>query len=89
MTDNTETLYNALDKIKELEKENTKLKETNNTLYESVMKVGKRNNELKAQIEIMKCCANCEHYNRVYGLCNFSLGDKEYHCRLRKWELAE
>ena len=51
MTDNTETLYNALDKVKELEKENTKLKETNNTLYESVMKVGKRNNELKAQVE--------------------------------------
>lgn len=29
MTDNTETLYNALDKIKELEKENAELKSKN------------------------------------------------------------
>lgn len=50
------------EKFSALEKENTKLKETNNTLYESVMKVGKRNNELKAQIEKMKRCEICKHY---------------------------
>lgn len=41
-TDNTETLYNALEKIKKLERENT---------------------ELKDEIEKMKRCGNCVHFD--------------------------
>lgn len=49
----------------------------------------KENEQLKAQIEKMKKCSNCNHYNRTYELCQFSLGDEDYDCRNRKWELAE
>ena len=45
-TDNTETLKNALERIKELEKKNA---------------------ELKAGIEKLKCCGNCAKYNSGYG----------------------
>jgi hypothetical protein len=60
-TDNTKTLYNALNKIAELE----------------------------AQIEKMKNCKNCANYSPTYGLCCYSLGDEDYDCRLRKWEIKE
>ena len=63
-TDNTETLKNALERIKELEKENT---------------------ELKAGIEKLKCCGNCEsedddswHDSPCDGCRNYS------HWKLRK-----
>lgn len=95
--------YNQGNKIEELEKENKRLTEllnrSNVRLAEEQLKdaeLEKEKCELLGliqekdeQIEMMKCCANCEHNNRVYGLCNFSLGDEDYHCRLRKWELAE
>ena len=45
--------------------------------------------ELKAQIEKMKCCGNCKNYSPTYGLCCYSLGDEDYDCRLRKWEIKE
>lgn len=51
--------------------------------------VWKENAELKAQIEQMKCCSNCKNFNRDFELCFFSGGDKDYHCRNRRWELVE
>ena len=45
--------------------------------------------ELEAQIEKMKNCGNCKNYSPTYGLCCYSLGDEDYDCRLRKWEIKE
>ena len=45
--------------------------------------------ELEAQIEKMKYCGNCKNYSPTYGLCCYSLGDEDYDCRLRKWEIKE
>lgn len=64
MTDNTKTLYNALDKIKELEKENE---------------------QLKIQIEKMKCCGNCKHS----GLDVAEEPCCSCNSKTNKWELAE
>ena len=60
-TDNSETLKNALLKIKTLE----------------------------AQIEKMKHCGNCKYYSPSYELCDYSGGDGDFDCGLKKWELAE
>lgn len=93
MTDNTETLYNALDKIKELEKENEQMKaqiEKMKSDWADAKKKGlellnlktMRIEQLETKIEKMKCCHNCRH-------CI----DKSY-CikpciKHNKWELAE
>jgi hypothetical protein len=45
--------------------------------------------ELETQIEKMKCCSNCKHYAKNYELCCYSLGDEDYDCRGRKWEMKE
>lgn len=45
--------------------------------------------ELEAQIEKMKNCKNCANYSPTYGLCCYSLGDEDYDCRLRRWEIRE
>ena len=47
------------------------------------------NESLKEQIEKMKNCGNCKNYSPTYGLCCYSLGDEDYDCRLRKWEMKE
>ena len=47
------------------------------------------NEDLKKQIEQMKRCSNCKNFNRDFELCFFSGGDKDYHCRNRRWELEE
>jgi hypothetical protein len=45
----------------------------------------KENNELKQQIEKMKCCGNCIHKMNLYGTCN-----KECECiNYSNWELLE
>lgn len=72
-----EKLFNALDCIELLEKENEKLKEENEQLKQS-------NRELLKKIEKMKCCYNCESYidDDAYDLCKIC---NEF----SKWELAD
>lgn len=46
----------------------------------------KENEQLKAQIEKMKCCGNCKHKNERYqvnGICDSCFVDDD------KWELKE
>ena len=51
----------------------------------------KRIAELEAQIEKMKCCYNCKHFDKLYNLCEltrFTL--KKCLCNsLDKWEIKE
>lgn len=80
MTDNTETLYNALDKIKELEKEKCEL-----------LGLIQAKDE---QIEKMKCCATCKYwkYEYIQKYCKKRTGTPELAGRFfkcDKWELAE
>ena len=56
---------------------------------DGLAEVRKENAELKAQIEQMKRCSNCKNFNRYFEICFFRGGDKDYHCRNRRWELAE
>ena len=56
---------------------------------EYIAELEKGSEQLKAQIEQMKSCGNCNHFDRTYELCQYSLGDEDYNCRNRKWELAE
>lgn len=56
---------------------------------DGLVEVRKENEYLKKQIEQMKRCSNCKNFNRYSDLCFFSGGDKDYHCRNRRWELAE
>ena len=74
MTDNTETLYNALDKIKELEKEKYEL-----------LGLIQAKDEL---IEKMKCCGNCKFSPRFIireEICISCINSSNKN----KWELAE
>ena len=80
MTDNTETLYNAPDKIKELEKEKCELL----GLIQAKDKL----------IEKMKCCATCKYweYKDIQKYCNErtwapKVADRLFKCN--KWELME
>lgn len=60
-------LVNALaETTKELKAENKKLNEANNVLYESVVKVGKRNNALVAENKTAKKIIQ-EYVNWDYG----------------------
>ena len=45
--------------------------------------------ELKAQIEKMKCCGNCKHFDKLYNRCELTrLTLKSSLCTsLDKWEL--
>jgi hypothetical protein len=45
--------------------------------------------ELKAQIEKMKCCQNCKHFDKLYNRCELTrLTLKSSLCTsLDKWEL--
>ena len=48
----------------------------------------KENEELKEQIEQMKCCENCRYYSRTYGHC-YSY-DSFQDCKsLSNWSLAD
>lgn len=37
----------------------------------------------------VRTCKNCKHYSVPYELCCYSMGDDEYDCRGRNWELKE
>ena len=68
-------------RITELEKENKEILEDNDTLNKWV-------DELKEQIEKMKCCENCRYYSRTYEHC-YSY-DSYQNCKsLSNWRLAE
>lgn len=49
-------------------------------------KTGKE--ELEAQIEKMRNCANCKNYNSNEGFCVLGSG-YGYNCNLEKWEIKE
>ena len=76
MTDNTETLYNALDKIKELEEEKCELL----GLIQAKDKL----------IEKMKCCGNCKWCSNQCCIENFENPISHRGCEnYSQWELAE
>ncbi len=58
-------------------------------MLKTIHDLNERNKMLEAQIEIMKNCGNCKNFSPTYGLCCYSLGDGDYDCRLRKWEIKE
>lgn len=72
--------------IMELKERNAELKEHHKKVCEELTNTHRN---LREQIEKMKCCTNCKHYAKTYELCCYSLGDEDYDCRLRKWELKE
>ena len=49
----------------------------------------KENAELKAQIEKMKCCWNCEHFNSEGKYCKLDKSSRSFWDDCNKWELAE
>ena len=57
--------------------------ETLDEAKEEIIRLVKENKELKAQIEKMKCCANCKKYWRM---CEY--GDREMQI-CEKWEIKE
>lgn len=58
-------------------------------LQSDMDKTIEQNIQLKKQIEKMKSCSNCIHYSSTFGLCHYSMGDEDYDCRGRKWEIKE
>lgn len=58
-------------------------------LQSDMDKTIEQNIQLKKQIEKVKCCGNCVHYGRTFELCDYSMGDEDYDCRGRKWEIKE
>lgn len=77
----------CVNRLHHIEKENAELKKdkewldnTNNEQTEVIL-------QLQAQIEKMKCCRNCKHFNQVEIHCDLYA---KYECvNLDKWELAE
>lgn len=52
--------------------------------------LGKENEQLRAQIEKMKCCRNCKHYGNYKDDFMCTLVGQKIHCKNKdKWELAE
>ena len=83
-------------KYKELKKENAELKERNegyNRNRDRLKEIGFPTfmscKEYAEQINKMKNCANCRHFSEPYKLCCYSLGDEDYDCRGRKWQIKE
>lgn len=71
-----------------------KLHESDKRAIEIIMKKWEaERNELKAQIEKTKCCANCKHKN-IYQYdfineCRLTGNQTNYEHKCDKWELAE
>ena len=97
MTEEEKAYKNTMKKIKKLERKDkrnafkdcAKLTDENNKLLDVINGQDVKIADLEQQIEKMKCCTNCKHYAKTYELCCYSLGDEDYDCRLRKWELKE
>jgi len=94
--------------IKELEKENEQLKteikihtKGNSKILAKSCSLSYENEQMKSQIEKMKCCGNCTYYLFKYinniNICEFDLHDcsncelkeTDYDYKCDKWELAE
>ena len=73
--------------IEKLEKDNRLLEQRGSDILKELLDKNKRYKELERQIEKMKCCGNCKHFNRLLKLCVYSMGDETHDCRLRNWEL--
>lgn len=95
-----ESSKELLSKTEQLEKENEELKEFAEKLSEQHADEWEKQQEVITELkahckavdevnEKMKRCTNCDNYSEQYGLCIFSGGDEDYHCRNRKWELKE
>ena len=55
-------------------------------LQQGLELICKENEELKEQIEQMKCCENCRYYSWTYGHCY----DSFQNCKdLSNWSLAD
>ena len=76
------------EEIKELKAENEQIKNSD-TLCKLIGEQKRKITDLEAQVEKMKNCGNCKNFSPTYGLCCYSLGDEDYDCRLRKWEIKE
>ena len=58
-------------------------------LQSDMDKTIEQNIALKAQLAKLKSCSNCIHYSSTFELCHYSMGDEDYDCRGRKWEIKE
>ena len=82
----TDELTKKDKQIKELQEELEELKKNNNILFNATEKVGNKNNELKKQIEKMKCCQNCKHHYFMGNDLECKLIDCDNN---ESWELAK
>ena len=98
MIEQSYSITSAVERIKELEKENAELKEQcsiladcntcHSTCKNENVEMKKQLVKAKELIEKMKCCENCRHYSRTYGHC-YSY-DSYQNCKdLSNWRLAE
>lgn len=55
----------------------------------TIEKLCKENEQLKAQLEKMKCCRNCKYWNVPDDVFNSSCKECEICKNCNKWELAE
>lgn len=71
------------EKISALEKENAELKAIHESDKKSIFLITEKGKELEKQIEKMKCCVNCKHWEESFdynSICN--------ECeKLSEWEL--
>ena len=74
-------LTKRAEQIEALNKDKEYFSDALDKQIEATYKVVEENNELKAQIEKMKCCFNCKHSRTEYEHCRT---DKH-----EKWEIKE
>ena len=70
----------AKDTVEELEKENEQLRQENKSLAKRICELQSDLAKAKSQIEIMKCCFNCEKPMKYFGCGDCHNGSN--------WELA-
>ena len=79
--------YNDFDCVNHDKWEELKIEEIHTDNTKTLQNALNRIEELEEQIEKMKGCHNCRHFAEPYKLCCYSLGDEDYDCRGRKWEI--
>ena len=87
-------MYNRKEKeIKELEKVNENLANQSIILLEAQARLELQINDLKLQIQKMKCCENCKHHGFMGNelICHLESYDTEFECLKTKshWELTD
>ena len=98
MIEQSYSITSAVERIKELEKENAELKEQcliladcntcHSTCKNENVEMKKQLVKAKELIEKMKCCENCCYYSRTYGHC-YSYDSYQKCEDLSNWKLAE